>query len=125
VAVTLALVDKSAYVRGAVETVEEGVELCLCAITRLELLFSARSARDYAQLEEDLESFRDLRMDAQTFGIAIGAQRELADRGHHRVPIPDLLIAACAQQHSADVLHIDRHFDSLAHVLSFRSRRLD
>jgi len=36
-----------------------------------------------------------------------------------RVPIPNLLIAACAHQHQADVLHDDRHYETLANVLSF------
>ncbi len=118
----LLLVDKSAYVRGAL-TVGDDDELCLCAMTRLELLFSARSAEDYAQLERDLAEFRDLRMDVETFAIALGAQRELAEQGRHRVSLPDLLIAACAQQHAADVLHVDRHFDTLADVLVFDAVR--
>jgi predicted nucleic acid-binding protein len=41
-----------------------------------------------------------------------------------RVPLPDLLIAACAQQHAADVLHVDRHYELLAAVLLFRPVRL-
>ena len=32
--------------------VGEDDELCLCAVTRLELLFSARDAAGYAQLEQ-------------------------------------------------------------------------
>jgi predicted nucleic acid-binding protein len=118
----LLLLDKSAYVRGADATEAEG-ELCLCAVTRMELLFSARSKSHYAALEGDLALFRDLRMDAETFATAAGAQRELGGRGRHRLPIPDLLIAACAQQHGADVLHVDRHFDILASVLSFTAVR--
>ena len=118
-AVSLVLVDKSAFVRGS-ET--EG-ELCLCAVTCMELLYSARSAADYERIGAALGAFRELRMDAETFAIAQTAQRELADSGRHRVPIPDLLIAACAQQHGADVLHVDRHFDMLAGVLSFTSVR--
>ena len=114
----LLLVDKSAYVRGPVDIGEDD-ELCLCAVTRLELLFSARDAAGYAQLEDDLAEFRDLRMDATTFDTALGAQRELAAQGHHRVSLPDLLIACCAQQHGADVVHVDRHFDVLADVLAF------
>ena len=114
--------DKSAYVRGPLAVAEED-ELCLCAMTRLELLFSARGAGDYAQLQQDLAAFRDLRMDAETFSIALTAQRELADRGRHRVSLPDLLIAACAQQHAADVLHVDRHFEVLAEVLEFTAVR--
>jgi predicted nucleic acid-binding protein len=120
---SLVLIDKSAYVRGELE-VSEDDELCLCAVTRLELLFSARSSDDYQLLQDDLAHFRDLRMDAETFAVALSAQRELATRGQHRVPIPDLLIASCAQQHSAEVVHVDRHFDRLSEVLLFRPRRL-
>jgi predicted nucleic acid-binding protein len=120
----LILVDKSAYVRGA-STTREGDEACLCAVTRLELLYSARSTADYETLEDDLAQFRDLRMDAETFAIAHTAQRELAQRGQHRVRLPDLLIASCAQQHGADVLHVDRHYDLLAGVLAFTPIRPD
>ena len=115
----LVLVDKSAFVRGA----EAAGELCLCAVTSMELLYSARSAADYERIGAALGEFRELRMDAETFAAAASAQRELANTGRHRVPIPDLLIAACAQQHGADVLHVDRHFDTLAGVLAFRPVR--
>jgi predicted nucleic acid-binding protein len=122
VALRVLLLDKSAYVRGAVEPTPED-ELCLCAVTRLEVLHSARSKRDFHRLEDDLAEFRDLRMDAETFAVALAAQRELAAKGHHRVPIPDLLIASCAQQHGADVVHVDRHYDTLARVLTFKALR--
>jgi predicted nucleic acid-binding protein len=114
----LLLVDKSAYVRGPVDLGEDD-ELCLCAVTRMELLCSARDGAGYAQLEQDLAEFRELRMDAATFDTALGAQRELAAQGRHRISLPNLLIASCAQQHGADVLHVDRHFDVLASVLAF------
>ena len=120
---SLVLVDKSAYVRGGIQAGPDD-ELCLCAVTRLELLYSARSESDYGRLNQDLAEFRDLRMDAETFAVAITAQRELAAHGEHRVPIPDLLIASCAQQHSAAVVHVDRHYDVLARVLLFAPRRV-
>lgn len=120
-ALRLLLLDKSAYVHGPIPT--EGDELCLCAVTRLEVLYSARSERDCVRLEHDLALFRDLRMDAETFATALYVQGELARIGHHRVPIPDLLVAACAQQHGADVLHVDRHYDVLARVLTFTPMR--
>jgi predicted nucleic acid-binding protein len=119
----LLLLDKSAYVRGPAALDTDG-ELCLCTITRLELLYSARSPADYEALEVDLDAFRDLRVDAETLATAVGAQRELAQRSDHRVAIPDLLIAACAHQHGADVLHRDRHYDTLASVLTFEPIRL-
>ncbi len=92
---------------------------CLCAITRFEVLYSARSPADFAQLESELDAFHELRVNTETIAIARTAQRELAESSQHRVPIPDLLIAACAQQHRAAVLHIDRHFETLARALSF------
>lgn len=121
---SLVLVDKSAYIRGALKLGGED-ELCLCAVTRLELLYSARSSQDYERLEQDLTHFRDLRMDAETFAVALLAQRELAASGQHRIPIPDLLIASCAHQHAADVAHVDRHYDVLSQVLAFTPRRVE
>ena len=119
----LILLDKSAWVRGGAGLVDSG-DLCRCAITRLEILYSARSAEDFETLSGDLDAYRDLRIDAATLAAAESAQRELAGRGQHRVALPDLLIGACAQQHGADVLHVDRHFDLLAPIFGFRSIRL-
>jgi predicted nucleic acid-binding protein len=112
------LLDKSAFVRATTFDPALG-EPCLCAITRFEVLYSARSPRAFERLEEELDVFHELRIDAETIAIARTAQRELAARNQHRVPIPDLLIAACAQQHRAAVLHIDRHYETLARVLAF------
>ena len=117
------LLDKSALARGAPLDPALG-EPCLCAITRLEVLYSVGSERSYEQLEAELDVFHELRIDAETIAIARTAQRELAANAQHRVPIPDLLIASCAQQHQAAVLHLDRHYDALARVLSFTPMRL-
>ncbi len=119
----LILLDKSAWVRGGPELVDLG-DLCLCAITRMEILRSARSAGDFATLEADLAELRDLRIDSGTLDAAMSAQRELAAVGRHRLALPDFIIGACAQQYGADVLHVDRHYDVLADVMGFRSRRL-
>jgi hypothetical protein len=118
------LLDKSALVRAP--SLDPGLgEPCLCAVTRFEVLYSARSPRAFEQLEEVLDVFHELRMDAETIAIARSAQRELAAKSRHRVPIPDLLIAACAHQHQAAVLHLDRHYDTLADVLIFTPVRLE
>ena len=117
------LLDKSALVRAPSLDPALG-EPCLCAVTRFEVLYSARSPRAFGRLEEELDAFHELRMDAETIAIARSAQRELAVKSQHRVPIPDLLIGACAQQHQAAVLHLDRHYDTLARVLTFTSVRV-
>ena len=119
----LILLDKSAWFRGGPGLVEYG-ELCMCAITRVEILYSARSTADFVTLEDDLSAYRDVRIDHATMSAAESAQRELGGRGSYRLPLPDILIGACAQQHGADVLHVDRHFDALAEIFGFRSLRL-
>lgn len=119
----LLLIDKSALERATPETLELG-EICVCAVVRLEMLYSAQSQRDYSDIEDNLAVFRDLSMNAETIQTAVTAHRELGQKGRHRLPIPDLLIAACAQQHQAAVLHVDRHYDVLAEVLAFEPVRL-
>jgi predicted nucleic acid-binding protein len=123
--VGLTLIDKSAWVHADPAEIERHGEPCLCSITRLEILYSTTSAADHAEQQAVLALFRDLRIDAQTTAAAEGAQHELSLRGQHRVSLPDLMIGACAQQHGADILHVDRHFDALAQVFGFRSLRLE
>jgi predicted nucleic acid-binding protein len=46
---------------------------------------------------------------------ALAVQAMLAERSQHRaVPLPDLLIAACAEQARLAVLHYDADFDQIA-----------
>jgi predicted nucleic acid-binding protein len=90
----------------------------------MEILYSARTSAEYAELEQELDALRILRNDRATADAATGALRELAARadGYHRVPPTDALIAAAAAEHGGlAVLHRDAHFDRLAEVLAFQS----
>jgi len=99
-------------------------QIATCSIVRLELLYSARDAQELASLERDLTALRDVPVTPSVQREAVRAMRELADRSplYHRVPLPDVLIAATAQDVGVGVLHVDRHFDRLAEVLAFESR---
>lgn len=119
----LTLIDKSAWVRRDASFRQYG-DLCTCAMSRMEILFSARGLVEYARVSKELSLFHDLRMNAETFAAAEAAQGELARTGEHRVALPDVLIGACAQQHGADLLHRDKHFDLLAGIFGFRSIRV-
>lgn len=99
-------------------------QIATCSIVRLELLYSARDAQELASLERDLTALRDVPVTPSVQREAVRATHELADRSplYHRVPLPDVLIAATAQDVGVGVLHVDRHFDRLAEVLAFESR---
>ena len=46
----------------------------------------------------------------------LGVQLLLAAKGQHRLPIPDLLIAAVAELNDLTVLHYDADYDRIAEV---------
>lgn len=100
----------------------------MCDPFRLEALYSARDARDYVTLAEELDAMRQAPCDAAVWRLATEAQGALAAdrRVSHRVKPVDLLLAAAAHRHGVGVLHYDGDFDVLAaHTgLSFGSRWL-
>ncbi len=124
------LVDKSAYERQrhhpAAAALLEGLaadnQLAICEIVALELLYSARGPDDYDERWRALQEFVWLRLDERIGARALDIQRRLAKRGHHRRPIPDLLIAATAIEHGAVVLHFDRDFDIITEETALVSR---
>jgi predicted nucleic acid-binding protein len=98
--------------------------MLITPVARMEILYSAQTAMDYADLDARLSALRTLRNDRAAADAAMGALRELAERadGYHRVPVTDALIAAAAaDQGGLAVLHRDGHFDRLAEVLAFES----
>lgn len=100
-----------------------GRQIATCSIVTLELLYSARDARDLATVEAEQALLRNVPVTTSAQRAAIGALRDLAsgEPGQHRVPLADALIAAAAQDAGVDVLHYDHHYDRLARVLHFTS----
>jgi predicted nucleic acid-binding protein len=101
----------------------EADQIATCSIVTMELLFSARDADGVAETERIEATFRQVPVSTSVQRAAIGAVRKLSEAGpgYHRVPPPDALIAAAAQDAGIGVLHYDRHFDRLAEVLHFES----
>jgi predicted nucleic acid-binding protein len=96
-------------------------QLGICDQVRLEILRSARSAKDYEALLEELWALRVIATDTSTFKRALEIQRRLAHAGglHHRsVKIADLVIAAAAEAAGATVLHYDADYDRIADITS-------
>lgn len=116
------LVDNSALQRGGQPAVREEWRLALeggllyrSPILELEVLYSARNAREYVELEEELEALRPLELSRASVEAALRAQAELAQHaaGFHRLPPQDYLVAAVAATHGVGVLHYDGDFDRI------------
>jgi predicted nucleic acid-binding protein len=97
-----------------------------CPIVNLELLYVTRNAQEFTDLEEELSALRSVPIARSEFNATFTALRELAAMRplYHRVPLPDVLVAAAAQSRGIGVLHYDRHYDRLAEVMEFESRWL-
>lgn len=118
------LIDKSALARMPLEPVRKRVapiieagEAATCAIIDLEVLFSARNRDEYEHIRQRRALvYHSVPIDEAVFRRAIAVQAELARTGRHRVPIPDLVIAATAEMAGLTLLHYDRDFDLIAEV---------
>jgi hypothetical protein len=82
----------------------------------LEVGYSARSAREWDELSRSLDVFALVETTAEHVRRARQVQRLLADKHQRGRKIPDLLIAAAAEEHGLIVLHYDADFDRIAKV---------
>jgi predicted nucleic acid-binding protein len=119
------LADKSALtrrdtrpeVREVLEPLLVAGEIATCGIVDLELLYSARDRATYRALTEALRGMPRVAVDDAAVSRAVAVQAMLAERSQHRaVPLPDLLVAACAEQAGLTVLHYDADFDRIAQL---------
>ena len=119
----LYLADKSAYARMHHTAVADRLTPLLvdgyvatCPIIDLEVLYSARSRSDYEDILVERGSLPSLPINEAVTERAVAVQRLLAQRGQHRLPLPDLLIAAVAEINDLTVIHYDADYDRIASV---------
>ncbi|HYP56396.1 MAG TPA: PIN domain nuclease [Solirubrobacterales bacterium] len=119
------LADKSALtrhetrpeVREVLEPLLVTGEIATCGIVDLELLYSAVSRTVYRSLSEALRGMPRATVDERCIGRALEVQAMLAERSQHRsVPLPDLIVAACAETEGLVVLHYDADFERIAEL---------
>lgn len=119
------LADKSALtrratrpeVRDVVEPLVLAGRIATCGIVDLELLYSAPDPVTYAELAVALRAMPRVPLTEAVVDRAIEVQGQLAMTSQHRsVPLPDLLIAACAESAGLTVLHYDADYDRIADV---------
>ena len=86
----------------------------VCLPFLLEAGYSARSAGAWRSMMTKFEALSRIPVDREVECLALQAQRELAEAGHHRLAPVDVMIAACAHRAEAGVLHYDRDYDLIA-----------
>lgn len=83
----------------------------------MEILYSAEGPADYSDTAEALRGLPRAPLDEACIQRALEVQAMLAERSQHRgVSLPDLLIAACAEQGGLTVLHYDSDYELIASV---------
>ena len=111
-----------AAVREAVEPLAAAGRLGRAAISDLEVGYSARNAGEWDRLMGALDAFDPVETSAGHLRRALQVQRLLAQRSQRGRKIPDLLIAAAAEELDVAVLHYDADFELIASVTGQRDQ---
>jgi predicted nucleic acid-binding protein len=105
-----------AAVRAAIEPLAQADGVARAGISDLEIGFSARNLAEWTRLTSALSAFALIETDAGHVHRARQVQRLLASRGLRGRKVPDLLVAAAAEDADLIVLHYDADFDHIARV---------
>jgi len=121
------LIDTSALkrldrpeIREVVEPLAVDGALGRATICDLEVGYSARNATEWDLLVSALSTFSRVETTASHVRRAMQLQRLLAQNSKRGRKIPDLLVAAAAEELEAVVLHYDADFDHIATVTGQR-----
>ena len=101
-------------VRSVVEPLAAGGRLGRTGISDLEVGYSARNLREWDGFQRALEAFSLVETEARHMKRARQVQRLLAGRSQSGRKIPDLLVAAAAEDAGLVVLHYDADFDRIS-----------
>ncbi|WP_255450181.1 PIN domain-containing protein [Skermania sp. ID1734] len=117
------LADTSVLTRIAVPVVRDVVRahlavgaIACCAMTQLELGFSARNESEWDAIQRATDVFGTESVLPEDFRRAGQVQRMLAAAALRGRKVPDLLVAAVAERAGRVVLHYDRDFEHIAGV---------
>jgi hypothetical protein len=121
----LVLVDKSAWeqrthsaiARKRIDRLATAGRAATCLPVALEMLYSARNFEDFASRRGALDLLVWLPMTATVDEKAIELMAQMARKGQHRLPLPDVMIAATALVHGATILHYDGDFERIAETI--------
>ena len=103
-------------VRSVIEPLVQEGRIGRAGITDLEVGFGSRNAREWDQDMADLSVLDLVETTADHVRRARQVQRLLASRSQRGRKVPDLLIAAAAEEAGLVLLHYDADFDQIARV---------
>lgn len=107
-------------VRDVVESLASSGQLGRPTICDLEVGYSARNEQEWDQLVGALAAFDSVDTTAEHVRRALQVQRLLAQRSQRGRKIPDLLVAAAAEERGIAVLHYDADFDLISTITGQR-----
>lgn len=103
-------------VRVVIEPLAHAGRIGRAGITDLEVGYGSRNAQEWDHDMADLSVFELVETTAAHLRRARQVQRLLASRSQRGRKLPDLLIAAAAEQAELTLLHYDNDFDLIAKV---------
>ncbi|MBV8160015.1 MAG: PIN domain nuclease [Acidimicrobiia bacterium] len=107
---------RNTEVRAVIEPLASAGRVGRAGITDLEVGYGSRNAREWDQDMDDLTVFELVETTADHMRRARQVQRLLASRSQRGRKIPDLLVAAAAEEAGLTLLHYDADFDLIAKV---------
>jgi len=110
----------SPEVRQVIEPLAAAGDVGRPRICDLEVGYSARNDDEWDQLVGALDAFEPVETTAGHVRRGLQVQRLLAERSQRGRKIPDLLVAAAAEELHVTVLHYDSDFDLIASVTGQR-----
>ncbi len=106
--------DRHPLVRSRYERLLLEGRIALCQMTAMEWINNAADPQGAAALAAAIKGHRWLDVTAAVMDRAVEVHLQLAAASQHRnFSLPDLIIAATAEQHGATVLHYDSDFDRI------------
>jgi predicted nucleic acid-binding protein len=118
------LLDKSALarrgkpgVRALLDPLVQRGLLAVTGVVEVEMLYSARNAREADLIRESLRGFDYLPCPDEVWDRALDIRVQAIRKGNHRaLSTADLLIAATAERHRVSILHYDEDYEQIAAI---------
>ena len=107
-------------VRDIIDPLTHAGRIGRAGITDLEVGYGSRNAQEWDQDMADLSVFELIETTSDHVRRARQVQRLLASRSQRGRKVPDLLIAAAAEQAGLTLVHYDNDFELIANVTGQR-----